>query len=154
MNTSRVGLFIETAPEDRDGAARLARLLDDWSVVGAALVDVDSGMALATSNDRTGALDLELVGAAHADLVRGAVDALATVHAAGPPTELVLSHGDGLHHLVRAVADPFGGRLALVVVVSGSARTVNRMRRRIRRIDAKALVPRPVSAQPAHSAAP
>lgn len=147
-----MGRFVETVAGERDASARLARLLDDWSVVGAALVDVDSGMALATHDGRAGGLDLELVGAAHADLVRGTFDTLAALHPSGPPTELVLSHGDGLHHLVRAVADPFGGRLALVVIVSGPQRTVTRMRRALRRIGADALVPRPASARPAHSA--
>lgn len=132
----------------------LARLLDDWSVLGAVLVDVDSGMTLTSFQGRGGGLDLELLGASHADLVRGAVDALGSLHPVGPPTELVLSHDGELHHLMRTVADPYGGTLVLAVVVAGPARTVARMRQRMRRIDARTLVPRPVSARPAHSAAP
>lgn len=134
----------------RRDLTRLARLVDDWSVAGAVLVDIDSGMALDCYTAREDHLDLELVGATHADLVRTALDALAGLHPAGPPTELVLSHSADLHHLVRAVDDPFGGRLALAVLVAGSDRTVNRMRRRLRRIAATTLVPRPVSARPAH----
>ncbi|MGQ0573454.1 MAG: hypothetical protein ACT4RN_04520 [Pseudonocardia sp.] len=134
--------------------SRLARLLDDWSVVAAVLVDVDSGMTLDSYVPRETGLDLELMGAAHADLVRGVVDALTGLHRLGPPTEVVLSHSTGLHHVVRTVPDPHGGRLAVAVLVTGSDRTVARTRRRLRRIAPGDLVPRPVSARPAHSAQP
>lgn len=146
--------WIHRVRRDDPPPSRLARLLDDWSVLGAVLVDVDSGMALSSFQGRGGALDLELLGACHADLVRSAVDALGTLHPAGPPSELVLSHDATLHHLMRTVPDPHGGLLVLAVVVTGPARTVARMRRRMRRIEASTLVPRPVSARPAHSARP
>jgi hypothetical protein len=54
---------------------------------------------------------------------------------AGPPAgELVLTENGHRHHLVRCVADPAGGRLALAVVVVGPSRVVRRTRRHLRQL--------------------
>lgn len=73
-------------------------------------------------------IDPETLGALHADVVR-ALLALA----GSPPGELSLVV-DGRHHLVRCVADPAGGRLALAVVVTGSQWVVRRVRRHLRQL--------------------
>lgn len=72
--------------------------------------------------------DVEAFGARHADLVR-ALLALP----GSPPRELTLVVDDR-HHLVRCVADPAGGRLALAVVVTGSSWVVRRVRRHLRQL--------------------
>jgi len=79
--------------------------------------------------DRTEAPgDVEAFGARHADLVR-ALLALP----GSPPAELSLVVDDR-HHLLRCVADPAGGRLALAVVVVGSPWVVRRVRRHLRQL--------------------
>jgi hypothetical protein len=72
--------------------------------------------------------DVEAFGARHADLVR-ALLALPD----SPPAELSLVVDDR-HHLLRCVADPAGGRLALAVVVAGSPWVVRRVRRHLRQL--------------------
>jgi hypothetical protein len=72
--------------------------------------------------------DVEAFGARHADLVR-ALLALP----GSPPAELSLVVDDR-HHLLRCVADPAGGRLALAVVVVGSPWVVRRVRRHLRQL--------------------
>jgi hypothetical protein len=72
--------------------------------------------------------DVEAFGARHADLVR-ALLALP----GSPPGELTLVVDDR-HHLVRCVADPAGGRLALAVVVAGTPWAVRRVRRHLRQL--------------------
>jgi hypothetical protein len=72
--------------------------------------------------------DVEAFGARHADLVR-ALLALP----GSPPAELSLVVDD-CHHLLRCVADPAGGRLALAVVVVGSPWVVRRVRRHLRQL--------------------
>ena len=94
----------------------------------AVLVDVDSGMLL-DAWMRGGLGDAEALGAGHADVVR----ALLTV-AGSPAAELELSEDGYRHHLVRCVADPSGGRLALAVVVAGPPRVVRRTRRHLREL--------------------
>lgn len=135
-------------------AAVLGRLLNDRRVLGAVLVDVDSGMVLDTCSARAdpderglaggiGGVDPEVVGAGHAELSRVA---LALPGRAGPETagdELVVSLGPARHHLLRAVPDPHGDRLVLAVVVQGSRRFAERVRRRLRGVPADALTAGP-----------
>lgn len=94
----------------------------------AVVLEVDSGMVL-DAWARGGLGDAEALGAGHADVVR------ALLAVAGPPVrELVLSEDSHRHHLLRCVTDPFGGRLALAVVVTGPSRIVRRTRRRLREL--------------------
>jgi hypothetical protein len=126
-----------------DGLSAVLRpLLDDRSIVAATLVDVDSGLVLDGYVDDPDAhptlADLELLGASHADMVR------ATAAVAGPTlTELTVSTDDGHHHVLYAVPDPHGDRLAVAVVVRGSARHVARARRRLRTVPVDALTAGP-----------
>jgi hypothetical protein len=99
-----------------------AAVVGSWFGAGAAL---DGGAALGAG---AGPADVEALGARHADLVR-ALFALAGT----PPAELSLAVDDR-HHLVRCVADPAGGRLALAVVVAGSSWVVRRVRRHLRQL--------------------
>ncbi|RTL66839.1 MAG: hypothetical protein EKK42_15735 [Pseudonocardiaceae bacterium] len=121
----------------------LAALVRDRAVVVAALLDAGSGMLL-TSRSRDGAPeDIETVCAGQADVIRAALDA-ARVSIGGPePTEVVVAHGDRLHQLLRTVHDPLGDRLVLSLLVEGPPRALRRVRRRLGRIDATALVPLP-----------
>lgn len=119
-------------------SAVLKPLLDDRRILAATLVDVGSGLILDGYADDPELADLELLGAGHADLVRAA-DALGT----GPRAELTVDTGDGRHHLLHAVPDPHGDRLVVTVVVRGSARHVERARRRLRTVEVDALTAGP-----------
>jgi hypothetical protein len=116
--------------------ATVRRLLRTPGAVAAALVDVDSGLPLAVACGTRCRIDVEVVAAAHKDLVRTALDTIGALYRAGPPTEVVLSHGDRLHHVVALVADPFGDRLAACVLVAGPRWHVARARRFLRRAGA------------------
>ncbi|WP_433788065.1 hypothetical protein ACQPX6_14800 [Actinomycetospora sp. CA-101289] len=117
-------------------SAVLKPLLDDRRILAATLVDVGSGLILDGYADDPELADLELLGAGHADVVRAA-DAL------GPGRELTVDTGDGRHHLLHAVPDPHGDRLVVAVVVRGSARHVERARRRLRTVEVDALTAGP-----------
>jgi hypothetical protein len=118
--------------------AVIAPIVAACRVEVAVLVDVGSGMALDTwvRGDDQG--DQEALGAAQADVVRALV-ALGT-----PSAEFVLSQHGCRHHVVRSVVDPCGGRLALAVVVGGSARAARRALRRIRELPAGCLTAGPL----------
>jgi hypothetical protein len=125
--------------------AVLGPLAADRHVLGAALVDVDSGMVLDAWSSQWGRSDTEIVGAVHAEIVRVAL---------GPPggpapgaVEVVLSRSDGRYDVVRTVADPFGDRLALSVVLVGSRRVLQRTRRRLRVVSESALTAGPSMAR-------
>ncbi|WP_285648109.1 hypothetical protein [Actinomycetospora sp. NBRC 106375] len=127
-------------------SAVLTPLLDDRRIVAATLVDVDSGLVLDGYVDDPGEhptlADVELLGAAHADMVRAA----AVV--AGPQlAELTVSTDDGHHHLLHAVPDPHGERLVVAVVVHGSPRHVTRARLRLRTVSVEALTAGPTLAR-------
>ncbi|MBW0092657.1 hypothetical protein [Pseudonocardia oceani] len=120
--------------------AVLGPLLRDRRVRSAVLVDVDSGMLLDGCSADLELPELEVLGAGHADLVR---TALAGADGSGPACELVLTRGDGHHHVLRTVPDPHGDRLALAVVVSGGRLAVERTRRRLGVVSAPALTAGP-----------
>ena len=110
--------------------AVLGPLITAGGIELAVLLEVDSGMVLdAWAQDGEAATsDAEALGARHADVLR----ALLALPGA-PPAELTLIV-DGRHHLVRCVADPAGGRLALAVVVSSTPWVVRRVRRHLRQL--------------------
>lgn len=130
-------------------AAVLGPLLRDSRVVAAVLVDVDSGMVLdAWSAVRDGAPDLELLGAQHAEVVRGSLALLRAWPrpdgpAAAEACEVVLGAEGGFRHLLRTVPDPHGDRLALAVVVNGPQRVLDRVSRRLRSVAVDALTAGP-----------
>jgi len=93
-----------------------------WRSLGAV------GRPYGAGGDAAEAGDVEAFGARHADLVR----ALLALRGS-PPAELSLVVDDR-HHLLRCVADPAGGRLALAVVVVGSPWVVRRVRRHLRQL--------------------
>ncbi len=135
-------------------AAVLGPLFFDPRIRSAALLDVDSGMVLDvcgpdTAVGRTGrgvpaAHDHrdEVRGAAHAELVR---IALALAPNAGGRLGLVLEAGPD-RHVLRTVADPHGGRLALSVVVRGPDRAVRRVRKLLEEVSDAALTAGPSTA--------
>ncbi|NMI01635.1 hypothetical protein HF526_30695, partial [Pseudonocardia sp. K10HN5] len=129
--------------------ASLGRLVHDSRVIAAALVDYDSGMALQTYAAERSRVDLEYASAGHAELVRTAVDTFRSLLPASPPTEIVVSHRDRLHHLMRPVPDPLGDRLVLTLLVSGPERGLRRIQRRLRAVDLSSLAPRPAAPAPA-----
>lgn len=105
--------------------AALAPVIAGCGVEVAVLVDVDSGMLLDAWSPGG---DPEALGAAHADVVR------ALIAAGTPAGELVLTQDGCRHHLVRCLADPVGGRLALAAVVRGSSWVVRRTLKRLREV--------------------
>ncbi|WP_433802695.1 hypothetical protein [Actinomycetospora sp. CA-084318] len=118
----------------------LESLLADRRVVAATLVDVGSGFLLDACTRDDGLADLELLGAAHADLARaGAV--LAPGGGAGGA--LVVETGDGRVHVLREVPDPHGDRIVLTAVVRGPARVVARVRQRLAEVPVEALTAGP-----------
>jgi hypothetical protein len=132
--------------------AVLGPLLRDRRVVTAVLVDVDSGMVLDAWSSHLTRVELEQLGAGQAELVR---TARAGASGPDPECEIVVSHGDGWHHVVRTVPDPHGDRLALGVVVAGRRRVLERARRRLRVVSAPALTAGPtMSRRPAALALP
>jgi hypothetical protein len=132
-------------------AVVLGPLLRDVRIVAAALVDVDSGMVLdawsaAATDTTTGSADLELIGAQHAEIVRTALALLHSWPAGGgaPGTcEVVLGADGGARHLLRTVPDPLGDRLVLAVVVNGSQRVLDRVRKRLEAVSVDALTAGP-----------
>jgi hypothetical protein len=135
-------------------------MLRDPRVVAAALIDVDSGMALdawtrggAQGDQPAGSAttvaaegwtaDLEFCAAGHAELLR--VARTLPGHSDGEPAgdELVVSAGPARHHLLRAIPDPHGDRLVLSIVVDGSRRFAERVRRRLRAVALDALTAGP-----------
>ncbi|MDL5159369.1 hypothetical protein [Actinomycetospora termitidis] len=115
----------------------LSSLLADRRVVAATLVDVMSGFVLDACTRDEELADLELLGAAHADLAR-AGDVLAPTGDA-----IVVDTGDGRTHVVRKVPDPHGDRIALTAVVRGPARVVARVRQRLGEVSVEALTAGP-----------
>ncbi|MEJ2866646.1 hypothetical protein WCD74_02645 [Actinomycetospora sp. OC33-EN08] len=115
----------------------LASLLADRRVVAATLVDVGSGFVLDACTREDGLADLELLGAAHADLARAGA-ALAPGGGA-----VVVDTGDGRIHVVLEVPDPHGDRIALTAVVRGPARVVARVRQRLAEVPVDALTAGP-----------
>lgn len=130
-------------------AVVLGPLLRDVRIVAAALVDVESGMVLdawSAGGALTGAPDLELIGAQHAEILRCALQVLRTWTGAGDPAgacEVVLGADDGCRHLLRTVPDPHGDRLALAVVVDGPQRVLDRVRKRLQSVSVDALTAGP-----------
>ncbi|GAA4938708.1 hypothetical protein EV188_108223 [Actinomycetospora succinea] len=129
-----------------DGLSAVLRpLLDDRRIVAATLVDVDSGLILDgyvdDPGDHPGLADLELLGAAHADMVKAGTVVSASL------AELTVSTDDGHHHLLHAVPDPHGERLVVAVVVRGAPRHVTRARLRLRTVSVEALTAGPTLAR-------
>lgn len=129
-----------------DGLSAVLRpLLDDRRIVAATLVDVESGLVLDgyvdEPGEHPGLADLELLGAAHADMVKAAAVVSPSL------TELTVSTGDGHHHLLHAVPDPHGERLVVAVVVHGAPRHVTRARLRLRTVSVEALTAGPTLAR-------
>jgi hypothetical protein len=132
-----------------DGLSAVLRpLLDDRRIVAATLVDVDSGLILdgyasapAHPDQHPAFADLELLGAAHADMVRAATVVTPDL------AELTVSTDDGHHHLLHAVPDPHGERLAVAVVVHGAPRHAARARLRLRTVSVEALTAGPTLAR-------
>ncbi len=143
----------------RDGlAAVLGPPLDHPAIRSTALIDVASGMVLATAGPRADPdplADPELLGARHADLVRAAVALLGPSGdgADGDGTDVLVDAGPAGHHVVRVLPDPHGGHLALTAVVVGTRRVAERVRRRLRRVPAAALTAVPVPGEPWHGPA-
>jgi hypothetical protein len=110
--------------------AVLGPLITAGGIELAVLLEVDSGMVLDAwaKGGEAETPDAEALGARHADVVR-ALLALS----GSPPAELALTV-DKRHHLVRCVADPAGGRLALAVVVNSTPWVVRRVRRHLRQL--------------------
>lgn len=127
----------------------LGPLLRDVRFLAAALVDVDSGMVLdawSACGAATGSLDLELIGAQHAEIVRCALELVRTwsgARDAAGACEVVLGAEGGVRHLLRTVPDPLGDRLALAVVVDGPQRVLDRLRKRLQAVSADALTAGP-----------
>jgi hypothetical protein len=130
-------------------AVVLGPLLRDVRILAAALVDVDSGMVLdawSAGGEATGAPDLELIGAQHAEIVRCALQLLRTWTGRGDAAdecEVVLGADDGCRHILRTVPDPHGDRLALAVVVNGPPRVLERVRKRMQAVSVDALTAGP-----------
>lgn len=123
-------------------AVVLGPLLHGNRINAVALTEVQSGMVLDACATGTEQLDLEMLGARHAELVRVGLDVLGGPGGAAP-AELVLSQGDRRHHVLRTIADPYGDRLVLSAVVHGSRRELDRVLRRLRQVPVEALTAGP-----------
>jgi len=145
--------------------AVLGSLITSGGIELAVLLEVDSGMVLDAwaKGGEAETPDAEALGARHADVVRALLALVGS-----PPGELALTV-DNRHHVVRCVADPAGGRLALAVVVNGTPWVVRRVRRHLRQLPDAGLTtgpwmlswaisprpqPRPVAQRPTTTAPP
>jgi hypothetical protein len=138
--SGRAGRHRAAASVRTDGLlAALADLRGSGGIAAAALVDVESGLVLDGYTTGAAAPDLELLGAAHAELL-GAAAALAEP---GAEVEVLVAHSDDLHHLLRLVPDPHGDRLGLSVVVRGPRRHAARLLQRLRTVPVAALTAGP-----------
>jgi hypothetical protein len=129
-----------------DGLSAVLRpLLDDRRIVAATLVDADSGLILDGYVDNPGEhptlADLDLLGAAHADMVKAALVVSPQL------ADLTVSTDDGHHHVLHAVPDPHGERLVVAVVVHGAPRHVTRARLRLQTVSVEALTAGPTLAR-------
>ncbi|SDF13080.1 hypothetical protein [Pseudonocardia oroxyli] len=120
-------------------------------VLAAALVDVESGLALDVALSEGLRLDPEIdpdaVAAAQVEVLRSTAD-LARV--LGRSTaEVVVRQGEAVFHLVRPLPDPVGGGVAVAVLVAAPERNLRRVRRLLDRIDPRALVPSGPPVRPA-----
>lgn len=137
---TRAGRHRAAASVRSDGLhAALAGLRGAGDIAAAVLVDLDSGLVLDGYTAGAAGPDLELLGAAHAELL-GAAAALAD---GGAEVEVLVAHGEGSHHLLRLVPDPHGDRLGLGVVVHGSRRRSSRLLERLRAVPVAALTAGP-----------
>lgn len=138
--SGRAGRHRATASVRSDGLlAALSGLRGAGDITAAVLVDVESGLVLDGYADGPDAPDLELLGAAHAELL-GAAAALAGT---GAEVEVLVAHGEDAHHVLRLVPDPHGDRLGLSLVVRGSRRRAARLLGRLRAVPVAALTAGP-----------
>jgi predicted regulator of Ras-like GTPase activity (Roadblock/LC7/MglB family) len=136
----RAGRHRAAASVRSDGLlAALAGLRGSDGITAAVLVDIESGLVLDGYTTDPAVPDLELLGAAHADLL-GAAAALAEP---GTEVEVLVGHGEGTHHLLRLVPDPHGDSLGLSVVARGSRRRAARLLERLRAVPIAALTAGP-----------
>ncbi|MGI5130794.1 hypothetical protein ACQEVB_28585 [Pseudonocardia sp. CA-107938] len=134
--------------------AVLGPIGDDPAVRAALLIDIDSGMVLGATGHPTSA-DREELGALHGELMRLACGAVPGAGAGEPvdpgalDTEVTVHRGARQHLVVRRIADPYGDRLALSLLVEGPPRALRRVRRRLGWVSTAALTAGPtVSLRP------
>lgn len=120
-------------------------------VLAAALVDVESGLALdvALSDGlrRDPGVDADAVAAAQVEVLRSTADLARVLRRA--TAEVVVRQGEAVFHLVRPLPDPVGGGVAIAVLVAAPERNLRRVRRLLDRIDPRALVPSGPPVRPA-----
>jgi len=154
--------------------AVLGPLADDAAVRAALLIDIDSGMVLGATGHPTAA-DREMLGAVHGELMRLACGAMLGADGSDRTdpgaldTEVTVHRGPRQHVVVRRIADTYGDRLALSLLVEGPPWALRRVRRRLGRVSTAALtagptvslrprdgawVPGPVEERPALRTAP
>jgi predicted regulator of Ras-like GTPase activity (Roadblock/LC7/MglB family) len=137
---ARSGRHRAAASVRSDGLlAALAGLRGARDIAAAVLVDVESGLVLDGYTTGPADPDLELLGAAHAELLAAA----AVIADAGTEVEVLVGHGERTHHLLRLVPDPHGDRLGVSVVVHGSRRRAAQLLRRLRAVPVAALTAGP-----------
>lgn len=117
--------------------------LDRRRVVAATLVDISSGFLLDGYSHDPALSDLELLGAAHADLARTAAVLAAATPDTGGDDEFVVSRDGRYHHVLRPVVDPHDDLLALSAVVRGTHRHAVRVRRHLRAVSVAGLTAGP-----------
>ncbi|GAA2812552.1 hypothetical protein GCM10010441_41570 [Kitasatospora paracochleata] len=103
--------------------------------LGAALVDLESGMALGTRSAVPG-LDLALAAASHADIVRVTHRTLDATDLGTEVIESILTSLTTQYHLVRPLARTRGSRLFLSLVLDRNRANIAMAHHHLRRIEA------------------
>ncbi|MCF7549258.1 hypothetical protein [Pseudonocardia sp. WMMC193] len=120
-------------------------------VLAAALVDVESGLALDVAFSDglrlDPGVDPDAVAAAQVEVLRSTADLARVLRRS--TAEVVVRQGEAVFHLVRPLPDPVGGGVAVAVLVAAPERNLRRVRRLLDRIDPRALVPSGPPVRPA-----
>jgi hypothetical protein len=136
-------------PTGRPGPLRSAahEVLRRPEVLAAAVVDVESGLALDVVVSDGTRLEADALAAAQVEVLRSTVDLARVLRRS--TTEIVVRQGEAVFHLVRPLPDPVGAGLAVAVLVAAPERNLRRVRKLLDRIDPRGLVPSGPPVRPA-----
>ncbi|WP_395293751.1 hypothetical protein ACF9IK_09160 [Kitasatospora hibisci] len=115
-----------------DKALRDAMAID--GALGAALVDLESGMALGTRSAAPD-LDLSLAAAGHTDIIRAARRTLAATDLVTEVIEDILTTLSTQYHLLRPLTRTGGAGLSLSLVLDRTRANLAMARHQLRRIE-------------------
>jgi hypothetical protein len=132
IHTDHLTLHLEVPMAGVEIALKEALTID--GALGAALVDIGSGMALGTLG-HSADLDLTLAAAGSTDLVRATLRANELQGRAGESMEDILTTLTHQYHLIRPLSGPGGEGLFLYLVLDRSRANLAMARHQIRLVE-------------------